>query len=121
MKMSVNIKSNLREVEDIIKNGKNVYISETPDFLEKMFLLKNYVLITNTCNYEYTLFQFENDDDAIDFFDLIVELSECFAKRFDACPFLFSFQQKFLKTIASYFNSVIIHRGKLKLSLREFI
>jgi hypothetical protein len=107
-------------IEDIIKNGKSFYISETPDFLEKMFLLKNYVLITNTCDYTYTLFKFENDDDAREFFDLINELSECFAKRFDTCPFLFSFQQKFLRTVASYFNSVI-HRGKLKLSLREFI
>jgi hypothetical protein len=112
----------LRKIRKLLKNGENVYIAETPDFVEKMFLLKNNVLIANTCDYKYTLFIFENDDDAEDFFNIIDEIAGCIAKlgKFETCPFLWSFQQEFLRTLASYFNAKVL-RGTLSLSLRDFI
>jgi hypothetical protein len=100
----------------VLKDPNPIYITETPDFLEKLYQNNNLAVIHNTANDRYMLIEFKDENDAKRFKQLMSELADVFAKYFNipGAPLILSYQRRFIKTLVSYFeNAKIICYAKM--------
>ena len=105
----------------VLKDKDPAIIAQTTDLIEKIWQNGRYVAICNSDDYRFTLIKFKNEEDAKNFKNIIIKISEALgdlplADYESYSPFFLGEQRQLIKTMLRYYDGaeVVAWKGKVR-------